>query len=206
MDNKKYVITITRQFGSLGRPIAMEMAKRLKIQYYDRDIVDQAAKKLNLPVSVIDKSEESAQKKYVNPFSRMAFPLGMQNTTEQQNEIYEAQKNIISFLADKESCIIVGRCADYILQDMPNSMHIYIYAPYKVRLENCINELKINQKEAKGMINSVDKARAAYHENYAGYLPENPNHKDIMVDISFLGVEKTAEYLAELAKMKFDIN
>ena len=70
MKNKKYVITITRQFGSLGRPIAKLMAEQLGIEYYDRDIVDQAAKQLKLPASVVDEEEESAKKIFKNPFSR----------------------------------------------------------------------------------------------------------------------------------------
>ena len=76
MEKTKYVVTITRQFGSLGRPIAKKMSEKLGIEYYDRDIVDQAAKKLNLPVSVVDEEEESAKKVVANPFSRMMFPLG----------------------------------------------------------------------------------------------------------------------------------
>ena len=76
MKDKKYVITITRQFGSLGRPIAKLMAEQLGIEYYDRDIVDQAAKQLKLPASVVDEEEESAKKIFKNPFSRMVLPLG----------------------------------------------------------------------------------------------------------------------------------
>lgn len=71
-----FVVTITRQFGSLGRPIARQMSEILGIDYYDRDIVDQAAKKLKLPISVVDQEEEKAVKQAVNPFSRMIFPLG----------------------------------------------------------------------------------------------------------------------------------
>ena len=76
MGKSKYVVTITRQFGSMGRPIAKKMAEKLGIEYYDRDIVDQAAKKLNLPVSVVDEVEETAKKVKVSPFARMMFPLG----------------------------------------------------------------------------------------------------------------------------------
>lgn len=76
MGKSKYVVTITRQFGSMGRPIAKKMAEKLGIEYYDRDIVDQAAKKLNLPVSVVDEVEETAKKVKASPFARMMFPLG----------------------------------------------------------------------------------------------------------------------------------
>ena len=97
MGKRKYVITITRQFGSMGRPIAKKMAQKLGIEYYDRDIVDQAAKKLDLPVSVVDENEESAKKIVTNPFSRMKYPLG-KGTDSTQDKIFEVQQNIIKFL------------------------------------------------------------------------------------------------------------
>ena len=147
MGKSKYVVTITRQFGSMGRPIAKKMAEKLGIEYYDRDIVDQAAKKLNLPVSVVDEVEETAKKVKVSPFARMMFPLG-KGTSNTQDKIFEAQQNIIKFLAEKETCIIVGRCADFTLEEMENAMHIYIYAPYEVRVEHCVKDLNIEVEEA----------------------------------------------------------
>ena len=94
MSHSRYVITITRQFGSMGRPIAKRMAEMLGIEYYDRDLVDQAAEKLNLPVSVINEVEEKANSLAKNPFFRMASPLGS-GTTATQDKIFEAQQNII---------------------------------------------------------------------------------------------------------------
>ena len=197
MTKSKYVVTITRQFGSLGRPIAKRMSEILDIGYYDRDLVDEAAKKLKLPVSVVDKEEESAKKVPLNPFTRMKYPLG-KGTSDTQDAIFEAQQNIIQFLAEKETCIIVGRCSDFILEEMKNAMHIYIYAPYDVRVQQSVDNLKMDIQEARQMI--VDDS---YHMHYAGYLPDDKNHKDIMIDSSFLGVEKTAQFLAEAVRRKF---
>ena len=199
---EKFVVTITRQFGSLGRPIARKMSEILGIEYYDRDIVDQAAKKLQLPVSVVDQEEERAVKQAVNPFSRMMFPLG-KGTSNTQDNIFEAQKNIIQFLAEKDNCIIVGRCSDFILSEVENSIHIYIYASYEARLRHCIEELGMEETEARRMIKSVDEARDSYHMQYAGYLPDDKRHKDIMIDSSLFGVEGTAQFLADAVKKKF---
>ena len=116
MSDKKYVVTIARQFGSLGRPIAKLMSKKLGVEYYDRDIVEQAAKKLNLPVSQIDELEEKVKKTSTNSYKRMMYPLGTQSSTE-QDRIFEAQQNIMKFLVERESCIIVGRCSDFVLSD-----------------------------------------------------------------------------------------
>lgn len=196
---EKFVVTITRQFGSLGRPVAKRMSEILGIEYYDRDIVDQAAKKLKLPVSVINQEEEKAAKPEISPFSRMMFPLG-KGTSSTQDSIFEAQKNIIEFLAEKHSCIIVGRCSDFILGDEKNSMHIYIYASYEARLKHCTEDLGMEEAEARRMIKSVDEARNSYHMQYAGYLPDDKRFKDILIDSSLFGVEGTAEFLAEAVR------
>lgn len=202
MSHSRYVVTITRQFGSMGRPIARKMAEMLGIEYYDRDLVDQAAEKLNLPVSVISEVEEKANSLSKNPFFRMASPLGS-GTTTTQDKIFEVQQNIIKFLAEKETCVIVGRCADFTLSEMENAIHIYIYASYEARLEHCIKDLGMEEDEARRMMAAVDKARESYHMNFAGYMPDDKSHKDILIDSSLLGVEGTAEYLVELVKKKF---
>lgn len=206
MSQKKYVVTITRQFGSMGRPIAKLMAEKLGIEFYDRDIVDQAAAKLNLPASVVreEEEEEAVRRIKTNPFSRMAFPLG-KNADARQNQIFEAQQNIIKFLAEKETCIIVGRCSDFILGEVENSLHIYIYAPYEDRVQHCVKDLGMELDEARKMIVEVDQARESYHMIYAGYRPDDKNHKDILIDSSMLGVEGTADYLVEAVRRKFNL-
>lgn len=201
----KYIITITREFGSLGRPIAQRMSELLGVEFYDRDIVEETAKKLSLPTSVIfEKEEIAAEPVSQNRFYKMAFPLG-RAATASQDEIFEAQKNIINFLVDRESCIVVGRCADFILGEHENAIHISIYAPYADRVKNSIEELGLSEVEAKRIVKEVDTARDAYHMHYAGFTPDDKRFKDIMIDSSFLGVEGTAQYLVTLIKKKFEL-
>lgn len=174
---EKYTITIARQFGSLGRPIA---------------------EKMKLPVSVIRDEEESAKTKYF----AMKFPMGT-GTTIIQEEIFRAQKKVIRELAEKESCIIVGRCADYILRDRKNCLNIFIYAPYEARIKNCTDILHMDYEDAKKTIEDVDKARDAYHKAFAGYLPQDINHSNLLVDSSVLGVAGTADLLVYYVKKVF---
>lgn len=203
MGRSKYVVTITRQFGSLGRPIAKKMSEILGIEYYDRDLVDEAAKQLKLAESVVDEEEESAKVSTPKYLRRMQFPLG-RDTNARQDEIFEAQQNIIRFVADHETCIIVGRCSDFTLIDRENVLNIYIYAPYEQRIENCVNTLGMEESEAKQLIVKVDEARDAYHMNYAGYHPDDKNYKQILIDSSVLGVEGTAEFLVDFVKRRFE--
>ena len=198
---KKYCVTINRQFGSLGRPIAKEVAEILGIEYYDRDIVEETSRKLNLPVSTISNNEEISFK---SNFFNMLFPLG-DESKDKQDKIFNAERQIILNLADKESCIIVGRCADFILKENKNCLNIFVYAPQKVRFDNCVNILKMDPSEARRMITEVDKARNNYYRNYAGYPLEDTEHKHIMIDSSLFGVHGTAQLLAEIVKKRFEI-
>ncbi len=194
-----YTITITRQFGSLGRPIAKKLAEILEIEYYDRDIVEETSKNLGIPVSVISNQEEVK-----NSFFNMIYPLGTE-TLEQQDLIFEEQAKIIRGFAERKSCIIVGRCSDYILRNNKNCMNVYIYAPYEARRRNCIDYLRMDNEMASRMIQKVDKARDKYHKNYAGYLPNDYEHKEVMVDSSVFGIEGTAKVLAATARERFQI-
>ncbi|OAA82911.1 cytidylate kinase family protein [Clostridium ljungdahlii] len=198
---ENYVITISRQFGSLGRPIAKKMAELLGVEYYDRDIVEEAAKKMNLPVSTIDSGEEIDK----NEYKKMKFPLGT-SSEKIQEEIFEAQKKIICDLADKSSCIFVGRCSDYILRNHSNHFSIFIYAPYEIRKENCINILHIKPDEADKLIKEVDEARQLYSLSYAKSYSDNVLYKDILINSSlFGGVDETAKVLVNMIRKKFNL-
>ncbi len=190
------VVQLSRQFGSLGRPIAKKLAELLEIECYDRDIVEEASKVHNIPLEEASDLEESAK------YLFMSFPLGS-GTTATQDALFKTESEMIKKLATQESCIIVGRCADAILEDMDHLIKIFIYAPYEDRIVNCVNDLGMDTKAAKRMIREVDKARDAYHMRYAGYLPNDMNHMDLMVNSAALGVDMTAKLLAELVRDRF---
>ena len=194
---KRFVVTITREFGSLGRPIAKRLSELLDVEFYDRDIVEATARQMNMPVSKLSDSEEKK-----TSFWKMLFPLGT-DSPEQQKQIFECQSQIICKMANKGSCIIVGRCADYILKDDPDAIHVYIYASYADRLANCVGSLGMKKEDAKKMINEVDKARLNYHKYFAGYAPGDPEHKHIIINSALLEVEGTAQALAAIVKKKY---
>lgn len=196
----KYTIVLNRQFGSLGRQVAQKVAQLLDIEYYDRDIVDATAKKMGVPVSKISDSEES----HGGKFFGMQFPLG-NGSSELKDQIFDEQERIIMNLADKSSCIIVGRCADYVLRNNENVLNVFIYASYGSRIKNCVDVLDLAPEEALKRIKEVDKARDAYHMKYAKYLPNDMNHIHVMLDSGTLGVEGTAEAIVSVAKKKFGI-
>lgn len=198
--NEHYVVTITRQFGSMGRMIAQKISENLKIGYYDRDIVENTAKQMNLPVSLISEAEEGMDRKLF----RQCIPLGIQNL-DIQDKIFQTQAKVINEIAERESCIIVGRCSDFVLQKLPNSFHIFIYAPYEDRLKNCNTLLEEDMDVAAKMIRTVDRARDNYHKKYARFLPDDIEHKDLLINSSLYGISGTADVLTELIKKRFNL-
>ncbi len=192
---EKYIITISRQFASLGRTIGQNMAKELEIGFYDRDIVEETARRMHLPVPEISKSEERAG----SIFENRKYPLGM-GLVSMKQEIFAVQSNIIRDLAQKESCIIIGRCADAILKDYDRVLNIYVYAPYEARLKNCVESLGMDEKTAKNMIREVDKARELYRLRYCDGVKEVFDQRDIMIDSSKFGAEKTAKILCAMVR------
>lgn len=192
---EKYVLTISRQFGSMGRSIAKELSQELGIAFYDRDIVEETAKRLNLPVSRISSTEEKA----VSGWLYRKFPLGT-DESYMQDIIFESQKEIMLDFMSRSSCIIVGRCADSLAAGMKNHINIYVYAPVEKRIENCISQLGMEEKQARRMAAGVDRARRAYHKKYAGYLPNDDKYMDLMINSSLLGVKGTVNLLSDMVK------
>ena len=135
-------------------------------------------------------------------YSRMKHPLGI-GTSKMQDYLFSVQQCIISEIATYDrSCIIVGRCSDYILRHLRNTINIFIYAPYEKRLKNCVEFLGMKEKEAKDMIAKVDKARDNYHQYYTGMPADTISGRQIMIDSSFVGVDHTADMLAGMIKQR----
>ena len=188
-----YVITISRQFASLGRTIAQELSERLGIEFYDRDIVEAAANRMQLPISVISDEEEQAN----NAFLKRKHLLGL-GVVPLDDEIFQVEANIIQDLTARESCIIVGRCGHFLLKDHPKSLHVYVYAPYEARLNNCMHRLEMDKKTAQRMIREVDKDREIYRKRYAKGRDNVYDAFDLMIDSSRFGVEGTASILTDI--------
>lgn len=194
----KYIVTISRQFGSMGRSIAHKLSDLLEIDYLDRDIVEMTSKRMGLPVSMISNEEEAVKA----GFWGRIYPLGS-GIPSIKDEIFAVQSNLIHDFAEKSSCIIVGRCGEYILKDEPNILRVYIYAPYEERLKNCTNLLGMTEKEARRIIKEVDSARENYHKLYVpGYMTPFDN-RDICIDSSEFGIDGTAEILEKIIKDRF---
>lgn len=204
MDNKTYVVTITNQFCSMGRLIADHMSEILGIKCYNEHLTEAAARALELPAELVDENEERSRRVVGDALFPMIQRLG-DRTSETQNQIFETQSRIIQALAEKESCVIVGRCSDYVLEEWENVIHFYIYAPYEDRVIHCMEQLHMDERQARKLVAQTDEERIAYHMNFTGFLPDSKYHKDLMVNSSLLGVEDTARMLAGVVKTRFGL-
>jgi biotin carboxylase/cytidylate kinase len=196
---ENYIVTISRQFGCPGKPVAKKMAELLGVEYYDRDILEEVAAEMNLPVPRLESEEMEAE------YVKLLFPLGT-GTEEEKEKIFAAQQKIILQLAEKNSGIFVGRCADYILRNHANLFSIYIYAPREARREYCVRNLRIPPQDADRIMDEADEARLSYSMNYAKVYSQNVENKNISIDSSFFGsIDETAEVLVSMIRRKFNL-
>ena len=194
----KYVVTIARQFGAAGLPVAEKLAEKLGVEYYNRDLVDKAAEELNIPAAEVLEEEELKNSGQDSIFEKL-FPLG-NGPKDRQDKIFAAQSHVIQRLSDRESCVIVGRCSDYILKNHSNSLHVYLYADLDSRVKYCVDYLGMSESEAMKMIPRAEKARNNYYMHYAGYTQDDPLHKDILINTGRFGVDETADILEKIVR------
>ena len=191
-----YVVTISRQFAAMGRAVAQNMSRELGIEFYDRDIVEATAARMGLPVSEVSEREDNHSTSYF----KCLYPLGTGLLSE-QDELFQTQKNIIRDLAERESCIIVGRCADVVLADRKDVLNVRVFAPYEARLRNCTEKLGMDERTARKMIERIDRSREEYHREYGGC--EVPHYTDIIINPERFGIEGSARELCAIVRRKF---
>ncbi len=197
---ENYVVTISRQFGSMGRPIGRKLAQLLGVNFYDRDAVEECARQRHLPVSIVNDLKRASE----DPYFMMKYPLG-NGPSDVQYHLFQMQREIVQRMADQGPCVFVGRCADYILENRENHVSIFIYAPLERRVQVCMERFGMDEKTARNMTITVDRARQAYHMTYARYLPHDIHHKDLLINSQNLGAEKTAYLLRDMVQMKLGI-
>ena len=163
----KRIITISREFGSGGRFIGEEVAKKLGIAYYDKNIINQIAEESGLSPDYIQESAELSPKKGL-----FAYAFAGRDITGKSLEdmVYEAQRKVILELADKESCVIIGRNADFILKDRDDVLNVFIHGDMPEKIQRITRLYNVGEQEAVKMMADTDKRRMA---NYNFYTEQN---------------------------------
>ena len=198
----KRIITISREFGSGGRFIGEEVAKKLGIAYYDKNMINQIAEKSGLSPEYIQENAELSPKKGL-----FAYAFAGRDITGKSVEdiVYEAQRKVILDIAEKEPCVIIGRNADYILKDTEGIrlVRAFIYAPNDVRVHNIMESHNLSEKDAKLLLDEKDKRYHKRHLALTGSNRGDRHNRDILINSDFLGIQGTAEYLEDLIAKKY---
>lgn len=198
-----FVITIGCEYGAHGNEIGKKVADDLGIPMYDRDTVDAIIDEVGIPQEIMDKVESgyTIAGKGVEGQERGSFSK-LSDLTERAIHV---QKQIIRKLADRESCVFIGRSADYILKDHGSLLRIFIYAPDEIRVRNTMESHSLSEKEAKLLILESDKRYHRRHLAFTGSNRGDRHNRDMLIDSSVLGIEGTAEYIEILARKVFGL-
>ncbi|WP_443739519.1 AAA family ATPase [Treponema sp.] len=211
----KKIITISREYGSGGHTIGTYVAKALNIPLYDKEIIDMAAQKSGLSPDFIKKTEQNISSGWLYTLllgASYAAPgtthIGM-NTQNPSvplaDQVFNAQRNVIIELAKKGPCVIVGRCADYILRhceqiNKTDVLNVFIYAPLKDKVKRAIEQKGLDPATAERDVKLIDKRRANHYNTFTERTWGKRDHYDLLINSSLLGLEKTAEMIIEVAK------
>ena len=194
---KKVVITIGREFGSGGREIGIKLSEKLNIPFYDKKLILHTAEKTNLEESIIEKHDEQHSFPVFsssNVFDIYQMPMS--------DRIYIAQADVIRDIAEKESCIIVGRCADFILDDNPDVFKVFITAPMKDKIERKRPLLEgKSDAEIRAHIAKIDKKRAKYYTYYTDRTWGSAATYNLCIDSSKVGIDGAVELIASAISM-----
>lgn len=187
---KYKVITISREFGSGGHSIGESVAKSLNIPFYDQNLLDQIAGETGFSQEFIEEAAEYATAKNSLLFNLvMNRSLHMRTEPTPADSIYIAQTKIITELADKESCVIVGRCADYILRDRPDCFHVFICADPAKRGQRILERYGDNGKPITKRIEDKDTRRKIYYSHYTDQIWGAPQNYHLCLNSSKLGIK-----------------
>ncbi|MCD7806519.1 MAG: cytidylate kinase-like family protein [Lachnospiraceae bacterium] len=200
----KNIITISRELGSGGRTIGKLVAERKNIPYYDRELIDEAAKISGVPSEYIEKSDQKITNSFLyNLAMGTSYGYGMLEEASKQplpltTQVFCAQQEIIKKYADSGSCVIVGRCADYILRDRSDVLRVFIYADMDKRIEHSVKAYGMAEATARSEISRSDKERARHYSMFTDNDWGDRKNYDILLNSGELGYENCAKIICSL--------
>lgn len=204
---KNVIITIARGFGSGGKDIGVRLSRLLDIPCYEKEILSLASDKSGISKELFEETDERVKISFLR---KMVGSVPVNYKVEpsdrkfiHDNNLFHLQREVIEELAKTESCIIVGKCADYILRDRKNTIKVYIDAPMSYCVSSIVDRMGVGEMEAIRMINKTDKYRSDYYKYYTGgSVWNNPVNYDICLNSGYLGRDKCVKIIKELYEEK----
>lgn len=198
---EKKIITISRQFGSGGRTIGREVAEKLGIPFYDKELVEQIALESGFaPQFVEEHGEHSPGRSLLSyAFAPQGVP-GIMNGLSTADFLWNIQCSVILQLAEQGPCVIVGRNADYILKDREDVLHVFIHADEDSRADRIVRLYGESEKSPKARLNEKDKRRRVNYQHYTGRTWGAAENYDVCFNSGVLGVEYCAQVIVDMVK------
>lgn len=195
----KRIITIGRQFGSGGRCIGERVAKELGISCYDRALIEMASKAMGVDEYDLERVDESAVSKFFSlhktpNYSESAMDYGL----PLNDNMFLIQSQIIRRLADSEDCVIIGRCADYVLKDYPGCISVFLCASKEDRIKRIMERYELSERDAIDSIKKVDRKRKYYYETYTDYNWGSIDSHQVLMNVSLLGEDQVVRLIKDL--------
>ena len=195
---EKRIITINRTYGSNGRLIGKALSERLNIPFYDKELIELVSQESNISTKTLEKIDEKRANQWHFPIKE-AMQLDPQYHFRPMNDVlFEAQSAVIRQLAEKEDCIIVGRCADFILQDKCRS--VFIHAHFAARVQTICERVGREVSSARRLVKKIDKERRYYYEYFTDSRWMDLSHYDLCIDSSKFKTEHILNMLEALYK------
>ena len=204
MANKIY--TIGREFGSGGREVGEKLAAKLGIKLYDKELLQQAAKDSGFCEEIFENHDEKPTNSFLyslvmDTYSVSCYSAAPFLDMPLNHKVFLAQFETIKKIAEKESCVIVGRCADYALSDNPDCINIFIHADLDVRIKNVSRNLNITENKARDIINKTDKQRASYYNYYTSKKWGDSKSYNLSLDAGKLGTDNCVEMILKFREL-----
>lgn len=194
------IITINRLYGSNGRRLGKALSERLGIRFYDSELLKLASERKGIPYEELVKVDEKRASMWRYPVED-EYQMSPQYRSEPVNDVlFDAEEEIIRELAEKEDCIIVGRCANYILRDKENCRSVFVYAPLEKRIKTIAKRASTDERNARSLIRRMDKQRKCYYEFYTDEKWTDMSQYTICVDSSRIPEEELVSLLKDLYK------
>ena len=203
--DRNFIITLGRQFCSGGSEIGHKVAKFFDVPYYDKEIIDEAAGILDMDAEEIKKHDEKPPRFWDYPGYQHANYWYMDDPSLMlpiSIRIAEAQFSAINSFADKGSCVIMGRCADFVLADRPNVISVFIKADMSKRIERAVRLFHITEDEAKKLIKKTDKIRRDYYDSHTSQVWGKADYYDLVIDSGKFGTDLSARLICECIERK----
>ena len=202
------IITIGREFGSAGREIGYKVAKEFGIKLYDKEMLARAAKESGICEEIFESHDEKPTSSFLYSLVMDTYSMGYSGNTYTDmpinHKVFLAQFDAIKKIADEGPCILVGRCADYALEDNPELLSVFIHADMDARIRRIARDFDLTDAKAKDMIRKTDKQRSSYYNYYTNKRWGDANSYQFCLDSSKLGIEGTVEAILKLIEIKDD--